>query len=182
MALVLMCGLSFSGKSTLAALLAAELPAEVLSLDRINQERGFDGGQGIAAGEWSTTNKMAHERAIEALESGAHVIVDDTGSPRFVRDAWRDIATAAGVPFTIVWVQVSLDLQRQRVQADRETRGRPDVTDAVLAEHAAHFEAPSDESPLIVDASHTADPVTVEYLAAAIETEREGTQAIAEDG
>ncbi|WP_141393747.1 AAA family ATPase [Brachybacterium alimentarium] len=37
MTLTLMCGLSFSGKSTLAARLAEGLPASVISLDLINE-------------------------------------------------------------------------------------------------------------------------------------------------
>lgn len=47
--LILTCGLSFSGKSTLALELRSRLDADVLSLDVINAERGLYGGQGISA-------------------------------------------------------------------------------------------------------------------------------------
>lgn len=97
MALVLRCGLSFSGKSTLAARLSDALVGELLSLDRINEERGLDGGQGIPLDEWATTNRIAHERAGALLAAGRHVVVDDTGSPRFVRDASDERTVAAVV-------------------------------------------------------------------------------------
>ncbi|MCJ1715133.1 ATP-binding protein [Curtobacterium sp. VKM Ac-2922] len=168
MALVLTCGLSFSGKSTLAARLAEELGAQITSLDRINDERGLDGGQGIPLEEWATTNRIAHERVARMLADGKHVIVDDTGSPRFVRDAWRADADQAGVPFVLVWVQIDPELQRVRVRSNRRSGLRADVTDAVLAEHAATFEPPTDEGALVVDAERSDDPATSADLAAAI--------------
>jgi len=161
MALVLMCGLSFSGKSTLATQLAAELGAELLSLDGINEERGLHGGQGIPLEEWANTNRIAHERAGALLASDRHVIIDDTGSPRFIREEWRATATEAAAPFVLVWVQVTPELQRHRVLANRDQQSRADVTDAVLTEHSAAFEPPSGEDPLIVDAARTTDPATV---------------------
>lgn len=157
MTLTLMCGLSFSGKSTLAARLAEALPASLISLDLINEERGLYGGQGIPLEEWSTTNRIAHERGQALLEAGHHVVVDDTGSPRFIRDGWRDVADRSGARFALVWVQISADLQEERVRVNRESRDRHDVTDAVLREHRATFEPPTDEEALIVGAQSTDD-------------------------
>ena len=84
MTLTLMCGLSFSGKSTLARGLAEELGAHLVSLDAINHERGLRGGEGIPLDEWATSNGIAHERAGVLLAAGGDVVVDDTGSPRFI--------------------------------------------------------------------------------------------------
>lgn len=59
-----MCGLSFSGKSTLAALLADELGAELLSLDAINAERRLYGGRasGLKSGHERTTSPRSVPR------------------------------------------------------------------------------------------------------------------------
>jgi predicted kinase len=73
-------------------------------------------------------------------------VVDDTGSPRFIRDEWRRTADATGSVFALVWVQITPQLQLQRVRANRDEQIRRDVTDAVLEEHAASFEAPVDEN------------------------------------
>jgi len=61
-ALTLMCGLSFAGKSTFARLLAEELGAQVISLDLINAERGLYGGQGIPLEEWAATAQLPDVR------------------------------------------------------------------------------------------------------------------------
>lgn len=168
MALVLTCGLSFSGKSTLAAGVSTALAGELLSLDQINEERGLHGGQGIPLEEWATTNRIAHERAGVLLAAARHVVIDDTGSPRFIRDEWRATASAAGAPFVLVWVQVSRELQRQRVLANRVGQVRPDVTDAVLEEHGASFEPPVAENPLVINATSTSDPAAIATIVEAV--------------
>lgn len=157
MALALMCGLSFSGKSTFATRLARELDGHLISLDLINAERGLDGGQGIPVDEWAKTNRIAHDRAETLLCDGQDVVVDDTGSPRFIRDRWRAAAERAGAPFALVWIQIDPDLQRERVLANRSLQTRNDVVDAVLVSHGATFEPPTDESPIIVNARETKD-------------------------
>ncbi|WP_205781447.1 AAA family ATPase [Planctomonas deserti] len=169
MTLTLMCGLSFSGKSTLARGLAEELDAHLVSLDAINHERGLRGGEGIPLDEWATTNGIAHERAGALLAARREVVVDDTGSPRFIRNEWRETAKRADMPLLIVWVQIDPDLQRERVRANRADGHRDDVTDAVLTDHAAHFEPPTeDERPILVDVRETTDPVRIRAIAAAI--------------
>jgi predicted kinase len=90
--LILMCGLSFSGKSTLAGQLGREFSAMVFSLDSINEERGLYGGQGIPVEGWVETNRLAEERCNAQLQAGRNVIIDDTGSPRFIRNRWHDVA------------------------------------------------------------------------------------------
>jgi predicted kinase len=165
MTLTLMCGLSFAGKSTFAGFLATELAAEIVSLDAINVERGLDGGQGIPLDEWAKTNRLAQERAVETLGAGRDVIVDDTGSPRFVRDQWRQVAAEARAEFALVWVQIDVTRQRARVLANRSLSARSDVTDNVLDAHAADFDQPIDEDPIIVDSDETADALRVREVA-----------------
>ena len=42
-----MCGYSFSGKSYLANFISQKTGAEIISLDKINEERGFDNNSEI---------------------------------------------------------------------------------------------------------------------------------------
>ena len=164
--LVMMCGLSFAGKSTVAAALARELKAEVLSLDAINAERGLDGGQGIPLDEWAVTNRVAHERVALRLGDRRSVVVDDTGSPRFLRDEWRELAEASGAAFALVWVRIDRAEQRRRVLANRVRGERHDVIDAVLDEHVAGFEDPgADEHPLTIDSNESRDAAAIATLA-----------------
>ncbi|MBA8794060.1 putative kinase [Friedmanniella endophytica] len=168
MTLTLLCGHSFSGKSTLAAGLAELGDAEVINLDQINAARGLDGSKALPLEEWAKTNDLAHRVAAEALRKGRHVIVDDTGSPCFIRDAWREVAAEAGTSFSLVWVTIDSARQRERVLANREKRGRMDVSDDVLAAHGDSFEPPTKEDPILVDADDTADPDTLHRVALAV--------------
>ncbi|MFC4244554.1 AAA family ATPase [Gryllotalpicola reticulitermitis] len=163
-----MCGMSFSAKSTFAALLAPKLDAAVISLDAINEERGFHGGQGIPVEEWGRTSAIAHERARRALSGGCSVLIDDTGSPRFLRDAWRETAETHGGAFALVWVCISAELQHQRLLASRKTRDRHDVTDEVMAQHVAGFEEPLDENPIVVEAVDAASDARADEVASLI--------------
>lgn len=149
-ALVLLCGSSFSGKSTAAAQLRDGLAAEVVSLDAINAERGLDGGQGIPVEEWGRTNDEARRRTGALLAAGRVVVVDDTASLRFLRDAWREVAAAAGARFVLLHLDVPHSVVRARVAANRASGQRTDVTDAVLEEHLASFEPPAPQEEALV--------------------------------
>lgn len=145
--LIVLCGLSFSGKSTIGQSLARSFEASIVSLDAINEERGLQGGQGISLEEWRVTNDLAHERTEKLLRTGISVVIDDSSSPRFLRDEWRAIASAIGARFDLVYVHADPHIIRNRVRFNRENPTRPDVNDAVINEHTAHFEPPAINEP-----------------------------------
>ncbi|GAA3086301.1 putative kinase [Kribbella aluminosa] len=158
--LVLLCGTSFSGKSTVARELARRLPARVVSLDEINERRGLWGGDGIPLEEWGRTHAIASAEVRELLTTGTSVVVDDTSSPRFLRDGWRTLAEAAAVRFTLVYVDVDHATVRARRDANRADPRRRDVADAVLAEHLGTFEPPGvDEDAVRVGSVKDLDQV-----------------------
>ncbi|WP_341955433.1 ATP-binding protein [Microbacterium sp. LWH13-1.2] len=151
--LILMCGMSFSGKSTLAKFLASRLNASIVSLDEINAERGLRGGLGMTGDQWAATHRIAQERVARHLAARQIAIVDDTGSPRFIRDAWREVADRANAPMRIIWVDVDEVLQSERLAANRASGQRHDVVDEVMAEHRRTFEPPEDEGAVRIDAA-----------------------------
>ena len=119
----------------------------MVSLDAINEERGLQGGQGTSLEEWRVTNDLAHERTEELLRAGVSVVIDDSSSPRFLRDEWRAIASGIGVRFDLVYVRADPHIIRNRVRFNRENPTRPDVNDAVINEHTALFEPPATDEP-----------------------------------
>ena len=122
--------------------IAGVLDAEIVSLDAINEERGLIGGQGIPVEEWVRTNDEATRRVLELLEAGNCVVVDDTSSPRFLRDNWRATSRDAGAAFALVYVDTPENVVRERLKRNREQPIRNDVSDAVMEEHIAGFEPP----------------------------------------
>lgn len=159
--LVVLCGRSFSGKSTIASWLREGLDGQVISFDAINEERGLRGGEGIPVQDWAYTYDLAIDRVRQALTAGLKVIVDDTSSPRFLRDGWRALAEDLRVSVVVVFVDATLDVLRQRQLANRSSGERQDVTDAVMTEHLAAFEAPESDEDAVRVASDAATPQQV---------------------
>lgn len=147
--IVLLCGRSFSGKSTVAAELSGMLPAVVVSLDAINAERGLQSGAGVPIEEWVWTHEISQARTREVLKTGGSVIVDDTSSPRFLRESWRGLARDLQVPLVLVYVDTLVEVSLERHAANRADQRRMDVSDEILQAHLKSFEAPTvDEEPV----------------------------------
>ncbi|MBT2530617.1 ATP-binding protein [Arthrobacter sp. ISL-48] len=147
--LVLLCGRSFSGKSTVALQLSTALPADVVSLDMINEERGLFGGQGVPVEEWIRTHEIATAEVLELLSRARTVVVDDTSSPRFLRDKWRSAARSVGAAFALVFVDTTEEVLLQRHRVNRSALERHDVTDSVMMEHLEGFEAPEPDEAFV---------------------------------
>jgi predicted kinase len=147
--LVLLCGKSFSGKSTVARVLAPRLRARIVSLDDINGRRGLWGGDGIPVEEWVRTHALASDEVRGLLSAGTSVVVDDTSSPRFLRDGWRALAAGVGAGFTLLYVDVDDATVRRRCAANRLDPRRRDVADDVLEQHLAGFEPPGDDEDAV---------------------------------
>lgn len=144
-----MCGLAFSGKSTYARRLAAELRLGIVSLDAINAERGLDGAAGIPDTEWEKTSHMAMERARSALRAGHSIVIDDTFSHRFLRNRAREAAAECGAGFVLLFVDTPIETVRARRAENERTRERTGLAEAVFEHHIARFEFPgADEAPV----------------------------------
>ena len=167
--LIVLCGLSFSGKSTVGQSLTKSFEASVVTLDAINEERGLQCGQGISLAEWRATNDLAHERTEKLLRAGVCVVIDDSSSPRFLRDEWRTTASAIGARFGLVYVHADPQMIRNRVCLNREDLTRPDVIDAVINEHTAQFEPPAiDEPHHTIESTNSNNEAEVSALVARI--------------
>jgi predicted kinase len=158
--LVLMCGTSFSGKSTVARDLAPRLGATIVSLDEINERRGLWGGDGIPVEEWMRTHEIANAEVREGLSKGVSVVVDDTSSPRFLRDGWRSLAAELSAEFVLVYLDIDHDTIRRRRAENQLDPSRRDV--AVLEQHLADFEPPQpDENAVRVQAGQDLKYLTI---------------------
>jgi pimeloyl-ACP methyl ester carboxylesterase/predicted kinase len=155
--LYLLCGLAFSGKSTLAAAISRELDAVVVSLDEINSSRGLQGGLGIPDAEWARTHEEALRRVESSLRAGRDTVVDDTNCFRFLRDAYRAVADRFGAATIVIHLDVPVNLALERLRANERSRSRAPVTESILLDLARKFERPApDETVLVFPES--ADP------------------------
>lgn len=157
-----MCGLSFSGKTTLASAVSASVGAEYMSLDDINEERGLRGGDGIPGHEWDKTSLLAVERLGRILSAGRDVVLDDTLSFRWLRDRYRKAAQDHAAQFVLIYVSTLLSEIYDAMARNDATRQRAPILAGVFQEHASSFEAPTADERALV---YSRDTPMEEWLA-----------------
>jgi predicted kinase len=145
--LFIMCGLPFSGKSTVARQIARLRNATVISLDEINEKRGLHGaGEGaISTENWARTHEIAIEHLVEATTKGIDIVVDDTNCFRFLRDNYRAHAEKSNYHTIVVVTATPLPEIRDRMAKNSITKERHEVTNHVLDEVAGRFEWPTED-------------------------------------
>ena len=174
-ALILMCGVSGSGKSWLAQRLVERIPAIRIRSDverkrlaalQPLQRSGSALDQGLYTAQ-NTDALYAHlEQSAEALVSGGErVIVDATFLSAARRDAFRRAALRRGAAFAIVHCTAPRAVLVERITRRNETNVDPSEADeAVLDVQLGHYEAPAanDAAVLTID---TSQPLDVEAIA-----------------
>ncbi|MBX3026787.1 AAA family ATPase [bacterium] len=172
--LVVVCGLSGSGKSTVAAALAARTGFVHLNSDRTRKalaglaptERG---GPELYTPERSAATYAAlHDGAGAALAAGRGAIIDATFQRREHRDRAAAVARAAGAPLLFVECRAD-DAETRRRLARRGARADDpsDADWAVYQRQRATYEPLADDEPhLTIDTSRPAAAVLAEIEAA----------------
>lgn len=131
--LIVICGLSGSGKSAIAAALSLELGLERLSSDRIRKELaaaplqgypsgGYDAGLYTAARNQATYEEIGR-RAAALLAAGQSAIVDATCRRCSDRERFRRLAAERQVPLTFVLVTCPKELVRLRLEERQRAGG-----------------------------------------------------------
>ena len=151
--LVLMMGLSGSGKTAVAGQLAQRLGGVRLRSD-VERKRLFglaptarvDPSLGLYAAD---TSRRTYDRlqslAEGALQAGVPVVIDAASLHRAERDAVRALAQRLGVPFTLLLCEAPAAVLQQRL-AQRQAGGQDasDATADVLAHQLQTTEWPGD--------------------------------------
>lgn len=149
--LYILCGLGFSGKSTLAKKISESKNAVLVSQDAIYFEKekelypNLDDEEG-----WELIRKIAFERVAENLKEGKSVVYDDTNTRYEHRDALRKIALENNTESTVVFVDTPEAILVERQIKNKETKERHDVEQKYLNQAKAELEIPqSDENVFI---------------------------------
>ncbi len=153
--LYILCGLPFSGKTTLARQLADKLHLYHIEVDAIKRERGIGlEGQRTSESEWEAIFAEADRRLIATLERGRTVLYDATNYARDVRDHLRTLAVQHGAFSAIIYVPADAAAADRRRQANRTTSQRGQVRDEEFNDVVTGFQEPTeDENVLRYDPS-----------------------------
>ncbi len=148
--LYIMCGLPFSGKTTLAHALADQYDCAHLDLDSLANLAGFSPEEGIDHKQWGLLFSEAHQQLAALLHSGKSVVFDAVNYDRVGRDRLRAIAQENGSSVYVIYIQLPIRELQQRRHANRDNRQRPTSRDQDFVELARDFEIPAVEENLLV--------------------------------
>lgn len=155
--LIVISGLPGTGKSAVAAAVAAELGAVQLSIDLIEQALR---GAGLLQSQTGVASYEAVRAAAEQnLAGGWTVVVDAVNDSEPARDTWRVAAGNSGCPLVFILLTLD-DLAEHRRRLEGRVRNLPDIPEPTWIEvqqRAATY-APWDASCLRVSVS---DPIEV---------------------
>jgi len=147
--LYIMCGLGFSGKSTLAKAIATHTGATLVSQDAIWFEKLEEAKTAGQKPTYLSVLEISKAKIREALQSGKSAIFDNTNAGFNHREEFRQIANECGATAVVVYLNVSNEELLRRQEANRVTKDRHDVQEKDLQKVRDHFEAPTAEENFI---------------------------------
>jgi aminoglycoside phosphotransferase family enzyme/predicted kinase len=174
--LVLVSGLSGSGKSTIADAIRRITGGALFSSDRVRKElAGLDATdsaraewtEGIYTGDWTArTYDRLLQLATAELAQGRTAIVDASFLVDEQRERFIAAACAAQMPAAIVWTELGDAVARQRIERRAQERNDPsDATVAIRERQRAQLRA-------------TPPRIPAGTIAVAIDTNREGPASL----
>jgi predicted kinase len=163
--LILMCGLSGSGKSYIAERLAPRLPAihlrsdvarkTLAGLDTLAQTNSPVGGGLYAPGRSDEVFAYLADVAGALLSCGEHVIVDATFIEKARRQQFFKIAESLHADAKILLCEAPLEVLQDRIrQRSADNNDASEATLEVLESQLTKFVPPGDDEPVV---RHAAD-------------------------
>lgn len=147
--LYILCGVPFSGKTTLAkAIVKAKKNVEHVYVDKFYNKND----QKNKEKAWIKAFRIAYQETENALKQGKSVIFDATNFLKKERDKIRKIANDLGVENRVVLIDVPRNAAKSRLLENRKNQHRKNVSDSDWEEVTTQFETPeSDENVIIYD-------------------------------
>ncbi|MBI3576762.1 ATP-binding protein [Candidatus Gottesmanbacteria bacterium] len=156
----LLCGLPFSGKTTVAYALEKQLGFVRLNIDDVKFAHGFEGvsDDNVPEEAWEKIFAEMDRRLVEYLKQGKSVTNETVWVWKSWRDKPRKVAQEAGFTTKVLFIDVPEQAARERLLVNRKTKKRFDVSDKIFEEAVRDFERPTqDEDVLVYDQTISVD-------------------------
>jgi predicted kinase len=137
--LYILCGLPFSGKSTLAQQLASATGSVLVSYDALWWEKKRKTGDSWG---FDALCDLAETRLVTALADGVSAVYDTLNNSKGWRDRLRQLAARHGARSVVVYLNTPLAVIEDRQRANQVTGERHSVSPTALHAEVAKFEVP----------------------------------------
>ena len=146
-----MCGVGFSGKSTLAKKIAEYTGATLVSQDALFFEKEKELNLDQDSDEhWRMLLDMCLERIKKNLSAEKSVVFDSTNTRFEHREELREVARSVGVETKVIFLDTPIEVQKERQQKNLSTGERHDVKQEYLDQAIVELEVPSENENTIV--------------------------------
>ena len=151
-ALIVICGLSFAGKSTLAKALTTRFGYEEVDVDEVGAKMHNLDINDRALNDCDSDEIYDEaDRPIESrLRSGVTVVDASRNPTREERARAREVAPRAHVRLLTIFVDTPEQVARQRRQNNQVTKARRDLSDDQFEEFNRVFQPPAEEERALV--------------------------------
>jgi predicted kinase len=156
--LILICGIPFAGKSTLASVIRNHVPCIEIDVDDTKtQLYGSEiADEQLSDSDWVRIYDETDRLTAAHLSAGKLVIDASRSFGRDERERAKRVAESAGAQLATIFVDTPADVARQRLLANRQVMTRHDVPDSEFEHILQAWEPPApEEAPLVVH--HGAD-------------------------
>lgn len=148
--LYILCGLAFSGKSTLGKAIAEYCGGEYISFDELWVEQDEVSPVPKNSEGWLYIRQLAMEKARQLLAQGSTVIYDENNPKREHRREFEAVAENVGAGSLVVYLNTSIELVRKRELENSITQTRHAVEPINFEKVLKDFEAPEDDENHVV--------------------------------
>ncbi len=137
--LYIMCGLAFSGKSTLARKLVEHTGSKFIAFDKLWVEKDKEKPVPKNSEGWRYIRDVAQKEILNSLKSGSSVVYDDNNPRKEHREELKKVAREAGAEAVVVYLDTPLSVVRNREEANRTSKERHDVEIPTADENVVVF-------------------------------------------
>ena len=153
-ALYILCGIPFSGKSTLAKRLVKRLGFKRVDLDKIKIKLlgGDIRDESITQESWDKVYDHMYKEIEDYLRQGENVVQDAGNYTIYERSLVKEIADRLGIETITIFVDVDEIIARERWLKNKKTLKRFDVSKQLFNEAIVEMQPPpKDEHTLVYD-------------------------------
>lgn len=151
--LYILCGLPYSGKTTLTKELVRRFGFAVVSVDDIMDKYQMHSDT-MSQEDWNKVYSEGYNNLKGLLKKGKTVILDVGNLKRSERNAARDIAKSLRVQYKLIYLDASEKEIKQRFHKNAQTNDREQLSDSTLDVALNMFQEPTeDENPIVYNES-----------------------------
>ncbi len=146
-----MCGVGFSGKSTIAKKISEYKNAVLISQDDVWFEKENKWNLDESSDEdWDRVLKISKQKVKDELAKGNSVVFDHVNTKHSHREELRNIAKEFNTQAIVIYLDTPVDIQKKRQIKNTKTKERHHVKQEFLDEAIEELEIPQETENVFV--------------------------------